>query len=1038
MRPTTTLSILLFVALHIGSAQTVIEDRWVLADGGSEYDWLDDIAVDDSGNVYFCATLEGGSAIAIGRLTPDLDRDWIVPTSFGDNFGYCVELVVDSSSVYVASNSGAVSNSNAVIYRYNKSTGARTFTYYNNVRNTHDHITDLVLDQQGNVIIAGTSYYKSDSSESFILKYNTHLTLLWGKTYVDRIVVDKEWNDVAVDDSGNVFVTGKRTMKFSAAGELQWTQLGADGMVVDSWGRLITAVNQASSWMIEKYDRDGSNVWGMAYEDGTTMGPIVKMIIDDVDNVYICGTKSWPNTLWHTVKMNALGTTMWSADVASPAGNKGYVYDLAVDRKRNVYVTGTVVDVPGDNFMSAVTVRYDPTGVEVWRQKYGVGNSHDEYGACIAVDESLSVVVGGFRSQTEDRYTGDLLVWKYQQRDRFTPIPDGWQFRNARDPMWQAAWWMQFDYSQPPYPAGWVSWPIFAMPFDWPDWPVFVRAFGEVQCYINPLPGVRVYNPVAVRFWRSLVQGAKYSDAQNIRYHWKGSCYGFSLSSLLFYNGQRHLPKSFPGYERTYDVPSSVGESLNMIHSYQLYQFGYQQQISRRAAHKKPLTTSFDEIDEMLRINRQNTRILEFFNNNGPGGHAVVPCSLATVGPDLIELYIYDCNYPGTDQVININPTQWTWEYPRMPGWGGASGLVLSEPVDYVAMQPILPLPTKGVPGIIVFSTPEASSVIENPKGERLGFIPDGPGLLDSIPNAGPIIPLTGTESPPIGYTLPDDDYHITISGVHDSAYTLTLFSDSTSFAMSRADCAEDETDILTSDPGLRRLRYQNADAAQKVLILDATSSLPGRAMSCRLTHMSVGSSDSLDLGIKGADRFEIRNYGPGKTYDLRLEYAFEPGYRVFEHAGIVLDSSHAHLLAPDWEYMEDGPLPISIDRDGDGTPDDTMYLENEFVTGTGDQAYDLVPDEVFLDQNYPNPFNAWTTIRFGIPEQSHVRISIYNLLGQEVAVLADGLREAGYSSIRWNAAECATGIYVCRLQAVSTRDPARRFAKSIRLLLVK
>jgi len=44
MRPTTTLSILLFVALHIGSAQTVIEDRWVLADGGSDYDWLDDIA----------------------------------------------------------------------------------------------------------------------------------------------------------------------------------------------------------------------------------------------------------------------------------------------------------------------------------------------------------------------------------------------------------------------------------------------------------------------------------------------------------------------------------------------------------------------------------------------------------------------------------------------------------------------------------------------------------------------------------------------------------------------------------------------------------------------------------------------------------------------------------------------------------------------------------------------------------------------------------------------------------------------------------
>ena len=60
------------------------------------------------------------------------------------------------------------------------------------------------------------------------------------------------------------------------------------------------------------------------------------------------------------------------------------------------------------------------------------------------------------------------------------------------------------------------------------------------------------------------------------------------------------------------------------------------------------------------------------------------------------------------------------------------------------------------------------------------------------------------------------------------------------------------------------------------------------------------------------------------------------------------------------------------------------------------------MPEQYALHQNYPNPFNPSTTIRYDLPEDSHVRIAIYNILGQEIRVLADGLEPAGFRSIRW------------------------------------
>jgi hypothetical protein len=80
--------------------------------------------------------------------------------------------------------------------------------------------------------------------------------------------------------------------------------------------------------------------------------------------------------------------------------------------------------------------------------------------------------------------------------------------------------------------------------------------------------------------------------------------------------------------------------------------------------------------------------------------------------------------------------------------------------------------------------------------------------------------------------------------------------------------------------------------------------------------------------------------------------------------------------------------------------------------TGSG------LPAAVTLGQNYPNPFNPSTTISFGIPGRMSVNLTVYDMLGREIAVLVDGTMEAGVYNAIFSAANCASGVYVYRLRA--------------------
>ena len=110
---------------------------------------------------------------------------------------------------------------------------------------------------------------------------------------------------------------------------------------------------------------------------------------------------------------------------------------------------------------------------------------------------------------------------------------------------------------------------------------------------------------------------------------------------------------------------------------------------------------------------------------------------------------------------------------------------------------------------------------------------------------------------------------------------------------------------------------------------------------------------------------------------------------------------------------------------------------------GTPKQNFSAsAPTGYTLYDNHPNPFNPSTTIEYFVPEESNVRLSVYNLLGNEVAVLVDGAVASGRHSVVWNAAsnghgDLPAGVYIYRLHAASLSSD-KSFKSEKRMVLVK
>ena len=106
-----------------------------------------------------------------------------------------------------------------------------------------------------------------------------------------------------------------------------------------------------------------------------------------------------------------------------------------------------------------------------------------------------------------------------------------------------------------------------------------------------------------------------------------------------------------------------------------------------------------------------------------------------------------------------------------------------------------------------------------------------------------------------------------------------------------------------------------------------------------------------------------------------------------------------------------------------DQTWSDSVWVNNYRDTYTYQSITSVketpkLPNQFSLSQNYPNPFNPTTQITFTLPKASNVTLTIYNVLGQQIATLVNGKNEPGAHSVSWNALNVPSGVYFYRIVA--------------------
>ncbi|MBK8980779.1 MAG: T9SS type A sorting domain-containing protein [Ignavibacteria bacterium] len=106
--------------------------------------------------------------------------------------------------------------------------------------------------------------------------------------------------------------------------------------------------------------------------------------------------------------------------------------------------------------------------------------------------------------------------------------------------------------------------------------------------------------------------------------------------------------------------------------------------------------------------------------------------------------------------------------------------------------------------------------------------------------------------------------------------------------------------------------------------------------------------------------------------------------------------------------------------------------FRTESIGDNSDSPKELIPVEYQLSQNYPNPFNPVTKINFSLPQESKVKLTVYDILGREIKrLISNEFRTAGVYSMEFNGAGLSSGVYFYKLEA-------GKFVQTKRMVLIK
>lgn len=180
--------------------------------------------------------------------------------------------------------------------------------------------------------------------------------------------------------------------------------------------------------------------------------------------------------------------------------------------------------------------------------------------------------------------------------------------------------------------------------------------------------------------------------------------------------------------------------------------------------------------------------------------------------------------------------------------------------------------------------------------------------------------------------------------------------------------------------------------------------------------------------------------------YEEQPEVEWEEAERAETYHLQVAETDDFEEIIIDEEEIEETEFKLS-DLDDEVTYHARIRAENQ--TGVGEwsemtsfepvtaQLNEEIPDEFELEQNYPNPFNPDTQIGYELPEEGHVVLTIYDILGRQVEILVDETQRAGTYEVIFESGDLASGTYIYRLE-VTQSDNADSFIETRSMMLIK
>jgi uncharacterized delta-60 repeat protein len=1003
---------------------------------GNNEDHAVSIAIDTTGNVYVTGYSYGSGTYmdyATVKYNSSGIEQWVTRYNSGQSIldDRAVAIALDAEgNVYVSGNS--IGNGTGFDYttiKYNSSGAELWVRRYNRTGSSFntEQATSMTVDAVGNVYVTGKSNFSSNYYDYATIKYNTTGDQQWVAIYhaPGNLNYSGIATAITLDDAGNVYVTGESqfssynndyvTIKYTSSGTEQWVAIYngpennadyAKSIAVDISGNVyVTGYSYESpdyDYATIKYNSSGTQQWASRYNGPNNSSDIaVSLSLDAIGNVYVAGTSRGNGVGnnandYAAIKYNSSGIEQWAVRYNGVGNLSDMAASIVLDAENNVYVTG-------ESFTSSTnrdfaTIKYSqsqglditsPLAGEKWiagetdtirwtgghpgqllSLDYSTDNGQTFFDIDFAVQADTGLYVWSvpqsllttkakikitdiadtniFALSNTFKIKGYVLT-KYFSNGNYDPyseFQDQYVFANHPDALWPEDWYQRFNYAGTDQftGLGYLEGGIITSQYflsstnsDFPDWVSWVRTFGTAACY-HRMSFPPSYSPSGVLKW------TMQKDA------WGGSCFGMSTSNALLFKNDSLFDTRYPSFPDSDPINILPNDTVRtVINELFTHQFGKEHLDYRYSIGllKTPNETLRD-IKKMLISDNEPVRTLSILSNdpNDPGGHSILAYKVEqdTNISNIFYVFVYDNSYPQlvgnskivVDTLANNGKGTWAPAYAWF-NWAGTQWFYLRDPATNYLTTPSLPNKmTPESPFILdendlqILNTRNASILITDQQGNHSGFY--NAVLLHEIPNSFPNIIENGSPGPPIGYDLPNANYSIKMNNFTDSSATLGIFNGNKSFVFQRDNAQITETDRFFFDGGIS---YSNPDAVSKSVNLITVVNQTTEEKAYALNNVLMLQNDSIKLEYPDEEKLKLASFGTPKSYELSIELAKSDGAGSFKNNNISLSANTSHTIVADWLNFSTSDVIILIDEGNNGTVDDTLEVANQLTQTT-------------------------------------------------------------------------------------------------------